>query len=175
MIELPESLINIRDALIDHVMREAPLPNNLRELISWYEDSGFDYLVPDGKPLEFVLNMNSRTFSESELGGELEIVGNISDNQKIEHAKSVLIDDVAQLDDDICQTIHSVELVNADEEYIVVGFVIEMDGPIPLPIFQGAFIDENAFLEHLRSCGYLNLDDVKSLKDEELLKLWSNS
>ena len=46
MIELPEKLIYIRDQVVDHVLKNTPLPDKLSELIDWYETDGWDVLVP---------------------------------------------------------------------------------------------------------------------------------
>jgi hypothetical protein len=45
MIELPKKLNTIRDQVIDHVRKNTPEPKNLGDLVSWFEDEGWDEIL----------------------------------------------------------------------------------------------------------------------------------
>ncbi|WP_445778568.1 hypothetical protein, partial [Shewanella sp.] len=45
MVELPKKLNTIRDQVIDHVRKNTPEPKNFGDLVSWFEDEGWDEIL----------------------------------------------------------------------------------------------------------------------------------
>jgi hypothetical protein len=178
MIELPEKLISIRDQVIDHVRKKTPVPNDLSDLINWYESQGWDELAPLWAEEEHVaLNFNSISmyFCDSELIANQEDDAPVTDELRIQYAKKLVAYTFENNDGYDCPSVQVVELKNANGDSAVLGWLIEIHGQGgPVPIYQGAFSNKKYFYQHLKDMDFLLDTEEHSITDEKILRLWAS-
>lgn len=177
MNNLPEKLFPIRDQVIDHVLKNSPLPTALPELIEWYEGDGWDVLVPTWAEEEYValnlactLDLSDRALLEEQ---DEEQEAPISNEQRIQYARKLISLTFENYDGCDCPSVQVVDLQKPNGESAVMGWLIEIHGQGgPVPIYQGAFKDKSQFFQVLRMQDYLLDFEEHKLSDETILKLW---
>lgn len=176
--KLPKNLNLIRDQIIEHVLKSTPLPENLNELIGWYEVDGWDELVPSWEKEEHIaLNLNYLSwlkFSDSELIANQEDDEPITDKLKVKYARKIISETLKNYDGYECPSVQAVEIKNSHGEIAVLGWLIEIHGQGgPVPIYQGAFTDRKHFYKHLEECNFLLDAEAQNVTDETILDLWT--
>jgi hypothetical protein len=176
--KLPTKLHSIRNQVIEHVRNSAPLPENLSDLISWYEGDGWDELVPTWEPEEHIaLNLNYVSwlkFSDSELIANQENDEPVTDELRIKYARKLIFETFENYDGYECPSVQAVEISKANGDSAVLGWLIEIHGQGgPVAIYQGAYTDKKQFYENLRECNFLLDTEQHNLTVEEILKLWA--
>lgn len=178
MIELPEKLISIRNQVIDHVLKNTPLPGKFSELVNWYETDGWDVLVPVWAEEEHVaLNFNSvsLSFCDSELIANQEDDSAVTDELRIQYARKLVSSTFENNDGYDCPSVQVVELKNSSGESAVLGWLIEIHGQGgPVAIYHGAFKDKHQFFKHLSDCDFLLDSAEQNLTDETILRIWAS-
>jgi len=178
MSKLPDKFFATRDQVINHVHTTSPLPENLGELLAWYENEGWDELVPAYAEEEhIVINLNYVSwlkFSDSELIASQEDEELVTDELRIKYARELIAETLEAYDGYDCPSVQTIEIRNQAGDSAVLGWLIEIHGQGgPVAIYQGAFTDKKQFYENLRECNFLLDTEQHSLTDESILNLWS--
>ena len=177
MIELPKKLILIRDQVIDHVLKRTPLPVNLGDLVSWFEDDGWDEILSawgsDHVALK-IADLASLQFDDKEMIACEGVDELLTNELRLDYARRLISNAFKASDGYECPSVHAVEIKKANGESAVLGWLIEIHGQGgPVALFQGAFPDKENFYELLSSWGFLLDTDEQNLTDEAILKLWA--
>lgn len=143
---LPNQLVPIVDAAIDHALRGAPAPPQLRTLIDWYESydgDGWQDLYGGWDPEYIALKLTDLArsmFSDHDVLDELERPVTLRDSHRVKFARRQIADKLES--DDCLPSIHSVRITNRQGEHAVLGWLIEIHGQAgAAPEFQGIFCD----------------------------------
>ena len=95
MVELPKKLNTIRDQVIDHVRKNTPEPKNLGDLVSWFEDEGWDEILSawgsDHVALK-IEDLASMKFDDKEMIASQGIDESITDTIRISYARKLIFD-----------------------------------------------------------------------------------
>ena len=177
MVELPKKLNVIRDQVIDHVRQNTPEPKNLGDLVSWFEDEGWDEILSawgsDHVALK-IEDLASMKFDDKEMIACEGLDEPLTDELRIDYARRVISDSFKESDGYDCPSVHAVEIKKSNGDYAVLGWVMEIHGQGgPVAVFQGAFRDKENFYQLLSSWGFLLDSDEQNLTDEAILKLWT--
>ena len=177
-IQLPYELIDISAAIIDHINLGSALPNNLDQLENWLEQDGWDLLIGDegfigyGLDLHHIANFR---FYDSELRHEYELEDSmqITDAMRIQYGYGLIDRAIEENEGDVCPSVHCLELLNGGDSAFI-GCLIEIHGQGgPVPYWQGVYRTRDDFLKALRGKYIVMFDEIKNIKDEELLSLWN--
>lgn len=177
MFEFPTKLIQIRDQVIDHVRQNTPEPKNLGDLVSWFEDEGWDEILSawgsDHVALK-IEDLASMKFDDKEMIACEGLDYPLTDELRIDYARRVISDSFKESDGYDCPSVHAVEIKKSNGDSAVLGWVMEIHGQGgPVAVFQGAFRDKENFYQLLSSWGFLLDSNEQNLTDEAILKLWT--
>jgi len=177
MVNLPKKLNTIRDQVIDHVRNNTPEPKNLGDLVSWFEDEGWDEILSGWGSEHVALKLDylaSLKFNDKEMIASEGLDEPLTDELRIDYARRLISDALEQSDGYECPSVHAVEIKKASGESAVLGWLVEIHGQGgPAPEFQGVFSDKENFYQLLSSWGFLLDSDEQNLTDEAILKLWT--
>jgi hypothetical protein len=177
MMKLPSQLTIIRDQVVDHVRNGTPLPDNLSELINWYETEAWDDLVDGWGDEYIVLKLSSLAwlgFSDSELIANQESDEPVTNELRIAYARQLIAQTLESCDGYDCPTVHAVELKKDDGSTAVLGWTMEIHGQGgAVALYQGAFSDLEHFYQSLRDCDFLFPSEQDQLTDEAILGFWT--
>jgi hypothetical protein len=175
---IPKRLVTVSDQVIEQVKNRLALPPTISELTAWFETEGWDTLVPtfdDDEHIAVDLNhLASLAFWDSELIDAEDLDDDpVTDEIRVKYAREVIANALDQYDDDVCPSVHSVELRNRLGETAILGWLVEAHGQGgAVPVFQGAFRDQRHFHEDLRATNFLLDSHQDTLTDEVILQLW---
>lgn len=177
MIELPKKLALIRDQVIDHVQKNTPIPKNLDDLISWFEDEGWDEILSGWGSEHVALKLDylaSLKFNDKELIASEGLEEPLTDELRIDYARRLISDALEQSDGYECPSVHAVEIKKPNGDSAVLGWLVEIHGQGgPAAEYQGAFPEKENFYQLLSGWGLLLNTEEKNLTDEAILKLWT--
>ena len=175
---LPEELWEIRDAAVEHVLTNAPLPPDIERLYEWLEGDGWDSLVDAWVDDECVMNLEvlSSSFSDSELSDVkgLEPGDEITDKIRVEYARE-WISEFYSRDDDLYteKSVHSYEIKRQDGKSAIIGCTSSGAGQSGHDVFwYGMFPTRQEFLNELKEHGFWLSRDIKTIDDATILALW---
>jgi len=177
MINLPKKLIPILDQVIDHIKNNTLLPENLGDLVSWFEDEGWDEILSawscDHVALK-LYNLASLKFDDIEMIACEGIDEPLTDELRIGYARRLISESFKNSDGFDCPSVHAVEIKKINGDSAVLGWLIEIHGQGgPVALFQGAFSTKENFYELLSDTGLLLDAKEQNLTDEAILKLWT--
>lgn len=177
MIELPKKLTLIRDQVIDHVRKNTSIPENLSDLVAWFEDEGWDEIL-SGWGSEHValklVHLASLKFDDKEMIASEGLDELLTDDLRLDYARRLISDAFENSDGYDCPSVHAVEIKKPNGDSAVLGWLVEIHGQGgPVAEFQGAFIDKENFYQLLGGWGLLLDTEEQNLTDESILKLWS--
>lgn len=179
MIELPKNLTLIRDQVIDHVLKNTPAPEKLSDLVSWFEDEGWDEILSGWGSEHVALKLDylaSLKFNDKEMIASEGLEEPLTDELRIDYARGLISVALEQSDGYECPSVHAVEIKKANGDSAVLGWLIEIHGQGgPVPEFQGAFADKESFYQLLSGWGLLLDTEQQNLTNEAILKLWTKS
>lgn len=177
MIELPKKLNKIRDQVIDHVRKKTQPPKNLRDLVSWFEDDGWDEILSGWGSEHVALKLDylaSLKFNDKEMIASEGLEEPLTDKLRIDYARGLISDALEQSDGYECPSVHAVEIKKPNGDSAVLGWLVEIHGQGgPAPKFQGAFPEKENFYQLLSGWGLLLDTEEQNLTDEAILKLWT--
>ena len=181
MNKLPEELQKIQDLVVDHTNKHTPLPKNLNDLVSWYEDDGWDLLIgswgSDHIGLK-LFDLACLKFSDAELAANLDEPEPITNELRVNYAREQISNAFENSDGYDCPSVHAVLISKKDGSSAVLGWTVEIHGQGgPVPEFLGVFSTKTNFYDSLKDFERLDflLDkDVESLTNEAILKLWAS-
>ena len=176
-IELPNELIHLKDAIVDHINSGTALPSNLDQLEKWFEEDGWDLLVDDGLvgyALDLLHIANFR-FDDSELRYEYELEESteIMDALRIEYGHTLIEEAMKEYEGDVCPSVHCINLSDG-KKTAVLGCLIEIHGQGgAVSYWQGSYKDQGSFIKAIRAKHVVMFDDIKNISDQEILNLWN--
>jgi len=177
MVDLPKKLITIRDQVIDHVRQNMPEPKNLGDLVSWFEDEGWDEILSGWGSEHVALKLDylaSLKFNDKEMIASEGLDELLTDELRIDYARRLISDALEQSDGYECPSVHAVEIKKANGDSAVLAWLVEIHGQGgPAPEFQGLFSDKENFYQLLSGLGLLLDTEEQNLTDESILKLWT--
>lgn len=163
----PDQLAPIIDAVIEHALRGAPVPEQLPTLIEWYETE-WDYDLFNWYPEYFAVSLKTLDFAD----GNLDVSGTILDSHRTQFARELI--DYSLNCDEFNPIVHSVRVANRDGEQAILGWLIVVAGQHGnFYHFQGIFRDTDAYYEFLRQHDYVLNYEPERVTDETILRLWS--
>ena len=178
---LPSELWHLRDAAIEHVLTNAPLPSDFERLQEWLEG---EWLGWEGIE-EIALNFYGSSFydrlglsdllSDDELRARegLRLSAPVSDGMRVEFFRGQVESVISDFDSLTMPSVHSYRLERDDGKSAVLGYVVEIHGQSgPFTIRQGVFATRDAFHVHLRESGFRLLEEVEALDDAGILDVW---
>jgi hypothetical protein len=172
---LPDHLVPIVDAVVEHALRGAPVPEQLPTLIEWYEDpEHYDLYPNDDLDHSLALNLSpslTHWFTDGDVLAQLNPTARILDSHRTKFARRLIAERWA--DGQAPALILDVQLESRRGEQAVLGWLSDCRGEA-VPFFQGIFRDMDAFFEFLRQSGYLLKIgwDEPDVTDETILRLW---
>jgi hypothetical protein len=177
MVDLPKKLNTVRDQVIDHVRNNTPEPKNLGDLVSWFEDEGWDEILSGWGSEHVALKLDylaSLKFNDKEMIASEGLDEPLTDELRIDYARRLISDALEQSDGYECPSVHAVKIKKASGESAVLGWLVEIHGQGgPAPEFQGVFSDKENFYQLLSGWGLLLDTEEQNLTDESILKLWT--
>jgi len=177
MKNLPEHLKIIKDQVIDHVISGLPPPENLIELVSWFEDDGWDEILSGWGSEHVALKLNDLAylkFDDKEMIASEGIDEPLTDTLRLDYARRLISDAFENSDGYDCPSIHAVEIKKTNGDSAVLGWVIEIHGQGgPVACFMGEFADKENFYHIFSTLGFLLDTEEQNLTDESILNLWT--
>jgi hypothetical protein len=178
MIELPSNLFSLRDRIIDCVQRGIPVPDDASELVEWIETDCWNELMEAWGPEHIVLKLDYLSqfrFSDWELIDDGESIDIVTDEDRLIHARDLVERAFADLEGDVCPSVHAINIKKNDGVSAVLGWLVEIHGQGgPVADYCGAFVDHEHFYQRLRDSGLVFRGEQNNLTDEAILKLWIN-
>ena len=166
MVDLPKKLNTIRDQVIDHVRNNTPEPKNLGDLVSWFEDEGWDEILSGWGSEHVALKLDylaSLKFNDKEMIASEGLDEPLTKELRIDYARRLISDALEQSDGYECPSVHAVEIKKASGESAVLGWLVEIHGQGgPAPEFQGVFSDKENFYQLLSGWGCLLIQKSKT-------------
>ncbi len=167
----------ICDQVIDHVRKNTPAPENLSDLVAWFEDKGWDEILSGWGSEHVALKLDylaSFKFDDKEMIACEGLDEPLTDDLRLDYARRLISDAFEQSDGYDCPSVHAVEIKKPNGDSAVLGWLVEIHGQGgPVAEFQGAFPDKEKFHRLLASLGLLLDTEEENLADEAILKLWS--
>jgi len=177
-IEFPKELVGINDAIVAHIHNGADMPDNLEQLEKWLEEDGWDYLIGDEGLIGYGLDLYHLAdfrFYDSELRYEYELddSAEITDAMRVQYGNELIDRAIEDNEGDICPSIHCLEISSGNHSAFI-GCLIEIHGQGgPVSYWQGAYKTQDEFLKAIRANHVVIFDEIKNIKDEEMLSLWN--
>jgi hypothetical protein len=176
--ELPKKFWRTRDALVEHLLSNSPLPPDLADLQEWLANDGWDDLLAAWINEDVALNLEGWApykFYDSALrdaeGLDESVV--ITDQMRIRHAREAISYAVENSEGDDSPSVHSFPIERDDGERAVLGCTVEIHGQYgPVPQWHGVFADKDDFYRHLRASGFLFHTEADAIGYAEILALW---
>ena len=175
--KLPKDLIEIGEAIIEHIHKGSNIPNNIEELENWFEIDGWDLLIGDTGLVGYAVNLlhiSSYKFDDSEVRYEYEIQMStkITDVMRIEYGRLLIQRAIEFNEGDVCPSVHCINLSNGDKS-AVIGCLVEIHGQGgPVIFWQGTYKTQEEFLKAIRINHIVMFDELKNIGDQEILNLW---
>jgi hypothetical protein len=176
--ELPKRFWKARDAAIEHLLSNSPLPAGLADLQEWLANDGWDDLLAAWINEDIVLNLERWTeykFSDSSLRDTegLDEAEAITDQMRVDYAREAISYSVENSEGDDSPSVHSFPIDRDDGERAILGCTVEIHGQYgPVPQWHGVFADKDDFYRHLRAAGFLFHSEAAEIGDAEILALW---
>lgn len=176
--ELLRKFWKTRDAAIEHVLSDSPLPAGLANLQEWLATDGWDDLLAAWIDEDMVLNLEGLVeykFSDSSLrdAESLDEAEAITDQMRVDYAREAIGYAVENSDGDDSPSVHSFPIERADGERAILGCTVEIHGQYgPVPQWHGVFTDKDDFYRHLRAAGFLFHSEANAIGDVDILSLW---
>jgi hypothetical protein len=176
--ELPKRFWKARDAAIEYLLSNSPLPPDLTDLQEWLATDGWDDLLAAWINEDVALNLERLApykFYDSVLrdaeGLDESVV--ITDQMRVRHAREAISYAVENSDGYESPSVHSFAIERADGERAILGCTVEIHGQYgPVPQWHGVFADKDDFYKYLRDAGFLFHSEADEIGDAEILALW---
>jgi len=176
--QLPEQFWKIRDAAVEHILSNAPIPSDLAALQEWIAIDGWDSLLAAWINEDIALNLKAWAaykFSDSSLRDteSLDDVASITDQMRVAYARAAIRDAIEESEGDDSPSVHSFPIERDDGERAVLGCTVEIHGQYgPVPQWHGVFTDKDTFYKYLRENGFLLHSEKDTISDVEILTYW---
>jgi hypothetical protein len=176
--ELPSELVSINDEIVEHIHAGSALPDNINQLEKWFEGDGWDYLIGDEGLIGYGLDLRHLAnfrFYDSELRYEYELddSAQINDTMRVQYGHELIERFIDLNDGDICPSVHCLE-ISCGDNLAFIGCLIEIHGQGgPVSYWQGVYKSKDDFLRAIRANHVVMFDEIKNIKDEEMLSLWN--
>lgn len=176
--ELPKKFWAIRDATVEHVLSNSPLPKDLNDLQEWLATDGWDYLLAAWIDDDVVLNLKNWAnyqFLDSSLRATEGVDDSveITDQMRIEYARSAISDAIEEYEGYDNPSVHSFLLQRDDGMVAVLGCTVEIHGQAgPIPVWHGVFSSKEVFYNYLRKSGFLFHKEANLISAPEIMALW---
>lgn len=176
--ELPKKFWETRDAAVEHVLSNSLLPSGLGELQEWLATDGWDDLLAAWINEDVALNLKdwaTYELTDSSLRDTegLEASVDITDQMRVDYARSAISNAIEQCDGCDSPSIHSFPIQRDDGERAILGCTVEIHGQSgPVQKWHGVFAGEEAFYRYLRESGFLLHSEADKIGDAEILLLW---
>ena len=176
--ELPKQFWKIRDAAIEHLLSNSPLPAGLADLQEWLATDGWDDLLAAWINEDVALNLKGWApykFYDSGLrdAEDLDKAETITDQMRFEYARDAIRSAVKNSDGYDSPSVHSFPIERADGERAILGCTVEIHGQHGrVPDWHGVFADKDDFYRRLRAAGFLFHSEADEIGDAEILAFW---
>jgi hypothetical protein len=176
--ELPKRFWKARDAAIEHLVSNSPLPEGLADLQEWLATDGWDALLAAWINEDVALNLKGWAdfkFSDASLRddeGHDESVA-ISDQMRVNYARDAISYAVENSEGDDSPSVHSFPIEREDGKSAVLGCTVAIHGQAgPVPTWHGIFADKESFYVYLRDKGFLLHSIADQISDSDILSFW---
>lgn len=175
---LPAEFWKTRDAAIESLLSNSPLPEGIAELQNWLATDGWDDLLAAWINEDVALNLKEWAafkFSDSCLRddeGHDDYVA-ITDQMRVDYARAAISVAVEQSDGYDSPSVHSFPIESKDGKQAILGCTVEIHGQTgPVPQWHGVFADKEAYYGYLRETGFLLHSNADEISDAEILSFW---
>ena len=176
MIKLPKKLTVICDQVVDHVHKDTPLPEDMEELVNWYETDGWDDLIMGQDYAPGILdleNFSQLKFSDEEMLAYEEYKPPLTNRVRILYAREQIANAFEEIDVYGVPNVHFVDIQNKAGMSAVLVWMVETVHGGAEALYNGAFLERENFYQHLRDLDHLFEGEQASLTDETILRLWA--
>jgi len=176
--QLPKQFWKIRDAAVEHILSNSPIPSDLAALQEWISTDGWDSLLAAWINEDIALNLKAWAaykFSDSSLRDteSLDDAESITDQMRVAYTRAAIRDAIEESEGDDSPSVHSFPIERNDGERAVLGCTVEIHGQYgPVPQWHGVFTDKDSFYKYLRKNGYLLHREKDAISDVEILSYW---
>ena len=174
---LPPELWALRDAAIDHVLTAAPLPLDFARIQEWLEIDGWDALVDAWVDEEMALELRclSSGFTDRALRDwtDLKRMEEVTDTMRVQFSRETIARSLEEDDGCTSKSVHCYRLERDDGHSAVLCCTCEIWGQSgPHAQWYGVFPAREAFLDYLRSTGFVLHREINELSAHEILAFW---
>lgn len=171
---LPNHLQSIANNVLAHIHEGSSAPENIDELIAWFEDDGWDEIVGAWSDERVVLKLYeiATRFDDREFRAWEDVKREITDEERVGFARRQIDYVLDVMYESFCPSVHSVELNDNGGKTAVLGWLVEISVGGASPDFCGVYADRDQFHQAIRENGHLFHDEIESLSDDQILKLW---
>jgi hypothetical protein len=176
--QLPKQFWKIRDAAVEHILSNSPIPSDLAALQEWISTDGWESLLAAWINEDIALNLKAWAaykFSDSSLRDteSLDDAESITDQMRVAYTRAAIRDAIEESEGDDSPSVHSFPIERNDGERAVLGCTVEIHGQYgPVPQWHGVFTDKDSFYKYLRKNGYLLHSEKDAISDVEILSYW---
>jgi hypothetical protein len=175
MSDLPEKLKKTRDAVIDHLISNSPLPAGIEDLQEWLEIEGDLIASWINEDVAFRLKFFANDYFKDEfLIEEMELDDSlkITDDLRLDFARSKILR-ILQNDDSSEPSVHGFQIQNQNGQTAILGSTVEVAGQAGNYFeWHGVFRTNEEFLNFLRMSGFTLYSEVDQISDLQILSLW---
>lgn len=177
MSDLPEKIKKTRDAVINHLVSNSPLPVGIEELQDWLEVEGdlIDSWI--NEDVVFCLKLYANDyFTDKYLIDDagLDNSENITDQLRLDFARSK-ISKTLQDEGSSNPSVHGFQIHNQNGQKAILGSTVEVRGQTGNFFeWHGVFRTNEDFLSHLRSTGFVLYSEANQITDKQILSLWKS-
>jgi hypothetical protein len=175
---LPKELWEIRDAAIESLLSNSPLPEGIADLQKWLATEGWDELLAAWINEDVALNLKEWAFyklSDSSLCDDegLDESKAINDQMRVDYARATIRYAVEESEGYFSPSVHSLLIERDDGKRALLGCTVEIHGQAgPVPQWHGIFVDKKAFYVYLRNTGFLIHSIADEISDADILSFW---
>jgi hypothetical protein len=176
--QLPKQFWKVRDAAIEHLLTNSPIPSDLAALQEWIAIDGWESLLAAWINEDIALNLKAWAvfkLSDSSLRDteSLDEAISITDQMRVAYARASIRDAIEESEGYDSPSVHSFPIERDDGERAVLGCTIEIHGQYgPVPQWHGVFTDKDSFYKYLRKNGFLIHSEKDAISDVEILTYW---
>jgi hypothetical protein len=175
---LPKEFWEIRDAAIESLLSNSPLPEGIADLQAWLATDGWDELLAAWINEDVALNLkewaNYKLYDSSLRDDEgLDDSKAINDQMRVDYARETIRYAVEESEGYFSPSVHSFSLERDDGKRALLGCLVEIHGQAgPVPQWHGIFADKEAFYVYLRNAGFLLHTIADEISDPDILSFW---
>ncbi len=174
----PQDLQPVIDALVAHAWGEGPEPADSERLYEWLTVDGWDALIADlGDEMALKIDyLADLQFNDGEFRAMVakEEHESVTDAERVDYARQLIAKiEAGEYDDYFYPSVHTYPLIDSQGRHAVLGCTVDVHGQAgPVPSWDGAFSNREAYLFWLTQNGYWLASQTDTVEDAQILSKW---